>query len=409
VLCKVTDKDVDGRPIAFCGTVDTPDLSYEMLRQGWAMVDRKALKNNSLAGVYEKVEQEAQTLNKGLFAPTPVVTTIPVSNPANTVTAPVASDPVTNVDTKADETQAKPAPAEGVKVETVKDFLKSEGAAVIAATQQKPAPKVEAVAEPVKVVRSDNASFVERFQGLIGGLLWIVGIAGFGGGLILRDRMQLKEKRKILAAALYGELTAARHICITRSRELTRLRRLGDAQAQPQLSQLWPRIRALVYQAHVGSIGLLGSDLARRVALVYGQCADYATYYQQTALQRLPSLSAAGETLSLLAGTIDGVLDALAQLERSGEAAVEQANDLRVDETRIEDAHPAAEQESRTATNEEAHVIKERFERMASAMVGMLDRARDIATPPEVNAVTSAPVEETAEASEAIKEETHAA
>lgn len=128
VLCKVTDKDKDGRPIAFCGTVDTPDLSYEMLRQGWAMVDRKALKNNSLAEVYEKVEQEAQSLNKGLFAPMPMVNSVPISNPSNTVTVPlVAPTTVQAAQAAAQPSSSSSAPitaqpitAMGAKVETIK-------------------------------------------------------------------------------------------------------------------------------------------------------------------------------------------------------------------------------------------------------------------------------------------------
>lgn len=436
VLCKVTDKDKDGRPIAFCGTVDTPDLSYEMLRQGWAMVDRKALKNNSLAEVYEKVEQEAQSLNKGLFAPMPMVNSVPLSNPSNTVTVPLVA-PTTaqaaQTATQAAAQQSAPITAMGAKVETIKGGSRpaerdpvargeeprtalslivpettatttapaaTKPAEAAPAAQAAPQPAAQPAAKPAESASaatnsSTQGGFFERYQGIIGGLLWIFGALAFGGAAVIRDRMQLAEKRRALAAALNGELTSARHICRTRARELMRQRRLGEAESQPRPSQLWPRIRAVVYQAHVGSIGLLGSDLARRVASVYGQCADYAAYYQQTAMQRLPSATAVSETLSTLADHIDNILDGLAQIEYTGRPFVAEIIEdaLPSDDGSDQQPEPTAEQQqhTRNSVNEEAQIIKERFERMAQSMVGMLGRKREAAIDPSV-----APVAETA-------------
>ncbi len=407
VLCKVTDKDKDGRPIAFCGTVDTPDLSYEMLRQGWAMVDRKALKNNSLAEVYEKVEQEAQSLNKGLFAPMPMVNSVPLSNPANTTTVPLVTPantaPITAMGAKVETIKGGSKPAEEQKVvplaqkpgeepRTALSLIVPETAATskpaVAAEPVKETPKEAApvVAAPPPVVTasaSSGAGFLERYQGIIGGLLWIFGAAAFGVVVMIRDRLQLAEKRRALAAALNGELTSARHICRTRARELVRQHRLAEVETQPRPSQLWPRIRAVVYQAHVGSIGLLGSDLARRVASVYGQCADYAAYYQQTAMQRLPSSTAVSETLSTLADHIDNILDGLAQVEYTGHPFVAEAIEEVVPADDAEYA-PDQQQQTRNSVNEEARIIKERFERMATSMVDMLGRKREAAIDPSV-------------------------
>ncbi len=415
VLCKVTDKDRDGRPIAFCGTVDTPDLSYEMLRQGWAMVDRKALKNNSLAEVYEKVEQQAQAQNKGLFAPMPMVNSVPLSNPANTVTVPlVAPAGATAKETgkaevpKTEASAAETPKAEPTKSDTTKHDLVLAGTAlsIVQPTAQStvtvssPAPVV-AKSEPVKTeatkteppviapkatektVEASNEGFFERYQAIVGGLLWVFGAFAFGGAMVIRDRLQEIQKRKVLAAALNGELTSARHICRTRARELTRRRHMGEDDTQLRPSQLWPRIRALVYQAHVSSIGLLGSDLARRVASIYGQCADYAVYYQQTAMQRLPSGAAVAETLSNLADHIDSILDGLAYVEQTGKPFTAQAaDDVPVtDFIESESQEQQVAQQARNSVDEEARIIKERFERMATSMVGMLGRKREAVDP----------------------------
>lgn len=432
VLCKVTDKDKDGRPIAFCGTVDTPDLSYEMLRQGWAMVDRKALKNNSLAEVYEKVEQEAQSLNKGLFAPMPMVNSVPISNPSNTVTvplvapttvqaaqaaaqpsssssAPITAQPITAMGAKVETIKGGSRPAErdpvarGEEPRTALSLIMPETTTATTATKPAEAPAAapapvtakptEAAPAPAATASSSSSSspqggFIERYQGIVGGVLWIFGALAFGLAAVIRDRMQLAEKRRALAAALNGELTSARHICRTRARELIRQRRLGEAENQPRPSQLWPRIRAVVYQAHVGSIGLLGSDLARRVASVYGQCADYAAYYQQTAMQRLPSGTAVSETLSTLADHIDNILDGLAQVEYTGRPFVAEIIEdvVATDDGSDQQPEPTAEQQQQTrnSVNEEAQIIKERFERMAASMVGMLGRKREPSVDPSV-------------------------
>lgn len=411
VLCKVTDKDRDGRPIAFCGTVDTPDLSYEMLRQGWAMVDRKALKNNTLAEVYEKVEQQAQAQNKGLFAPMPMVNAIPLSNPANSVTIPLVAAATASLNkdgVKSEEVKTETSNAEVPKAEITKELpgtafslitpmgsSKFAQASVPVVAKAEPI-KTEETKAPEKIVEKpatkqeqgnglQGAGFFERYQAIVGGFLWVLGAFAFGGAMVARDRLQEISKRKALAAALNGELTSARHICRTRARELTRRRHMGEDDTQLRPSQLWPRIRALVYQSHVGSIGLLGSDLARRVAAIYGQCADYAVYYQQTGTQRLPSGAAVSETLLNLADHIDGILDVLTYVEQTGKAYVAASEETVVTESaEVEQQVKENQEQARHSVNEEARIIKERFERMATSMVGMLGRKREAANSPVV-------------------------
>lgn len=321
VLCKVTGRDAEARPIAFCGTVNTPDISYEMLRQGWAMLDRKALKNNSLETVYGRVEQEAQTQSKGLFAPMPMTVAIPVTNPSRSIVLPDASAPV------ALETGTPK------KVEPVAPIVAEEKKPETASTQKAAEPKMGEQAPDALVIASvqqgqqntarGGRSFIERYQQILSSVFLILAAAGFGAVFLVRDRLRLRDRRRMLAAALHGELSALRQICRTRARELARQRRIVDVDNQPRPSQLWPRLRITLFQAQAANLGLLGSDLARQVARIYGQCADYAVMAQGGSAQaRLPSAQAVSESLASLADQMENALEALATVENTGEVFV---------------------------------------------------------------------------------------
>ncbi|NDC56816.1 MAG: hypothetical protein EBZ69_08445 [Alphaproteobacteria bacterium] len=93
-----------------------------------------------------------------------------------------------------------------------------------------------------------------------------------------------RDGRRQVAAALQGELMAARAII------LTRIDMMADAKAVPQ----WPRLRVMVFQAYVGQMDKLGPDLSRRLAALYGQFADFAAYYgtsQATESRRVDAAS----------------------------------------------------------------------------------------------------------------------
>ncbi len=312
ILCKVTDKDREGRPVAFCGTVDVPDVSYEMIRQGWAMADRKTLKGGSLSDVYTKVENEAQAANRGIFAPTPMTTVIPLSNPGNSITmaAPVPAEKVDAKDSKAD---TKPVSADAVPVTIVQPIPTSQAA---------PVNDNAAVASPVAASNAalEQAAggigrFFERFQIILGALVLLGAAALYCCASVLVEGMRERQRRRVCAAALSGELMAARHICRSKARQLLNYKpKEGEVLRQ---AQMWPRIRTSVYQANVVSIGLLGSELARRVASIYGQSADYAAYFQQANLPRITP-KAIADALNLMADHMDVVLDGLAQVETTG-------------------------------------------------------------------------------------------
>jgi endonuclease YncB( thermonuclease family) len=286
VLCKTTDRDREGNPLAFCGTVKVPDLSYEMLRQGWAMVDRRALKGSTLSEVYEKAEQEAQSKNRGIFSTTTSGVTVPVTNPEKSFAGVVA--PKTPA-----ETEAK------------------------AAVVPSPAPVA-----PVPV-SAFEPSLLERFQTLVGAFLFLIAAGVFAYSLLARENKIMVDRRRALAAALRGELMAARTICRTRAKELIQQQDKSDLEPT-RPAQVWPRIRSLVYQAHVAQLGILGAELARQVASIYGQFAEYAAYYQNNAkaAARLPVTRVVADTLNTLAEHVDTLLHGLTEVESSGRALI---------------------------------------------------------------------------------------
>jgi endonuclease YncB( thermonuclease family) len=300
VLCKTTDRDRDGNPLAFCGTVKVPDLSYEMLRQGWAMVDRRALKGNTLAQIYEKAEMEAQGKSRGIFSSAPTALTVPLANPDKSFTGVVAAKPP--------EVTPEPAPA---------------------AKAEPPAP---GPVQPVPV-SAFEPSLIERFQTLVGAFLFLIAAGVFACSLLARENKIIADRRRALAAALRGELMAARVICRTRAKELIQQQDKSDLEPT-RPSQVWPRIRSLVYQAHVSQLGILGAELARQVASIYGQFAEYASYYQNNAraAARLPVTRVVADTLNTLAEHVDTLLHGLMEVESTGRSLM--GEDIMAEEER---------------------------------------------------------------------------
>lgn len=300
ILCKVTDRDREGNPVAFCGSTDVPDISFEMLRQGWAMADRRALKDNSLADIYQKAEAEAQATNRGIFAPTPMTTIVPLADPQKAVT--VASAPTP---TAAPENEIKP--AEVLSTAPTQPVLSSQSAA--------PVSSASVMAQ------------IERYQTLIAAGILLFAAYIYSSIAQQREQVKVRETRRAVAAALRGELMSARQVFRAKARDLLFLK-AEEAKAKAsdkpnRAAQLWPRIRTSIYQANISSLGLLGSELARRVASVYGQCTDYASYFQQAPAARLPSAKTVVDTLTVLSQHMDVVLEGLAQVERSGRTYIE--------------------------------------------------------------------------------------
>ena len=116
-----------------------------------------------------------------------------------------------------------------------------------------------------------STGFFERYQILIAGFLMLATALSIIGALWAQKRRDRLDEIKAVAAALRGELMAARGVCFGRIKSIT-----TDAEDS---AATWPRIRATLYQAYVGRLGLLGAELARQISSIYGQSSDYAALY----------------------------------------------------------------------------------------------------------------------------------
>ena len=234
VTCLIRDRERDGRFLASCRNANNVDLAQELLQRGLAVTARGSLRNTDFDAPYTAAEQEAQTQKRGLWSTaTPAGTDTKAPSPAIVTLAPI---PATKPETKVE-------PAVPV------------------------APKEDTPAAPP----SAGISPVERYQVLIlGAFMMLTAFVAFGT-VVTRRRMDQREELRAIAAALRGELMAARAIFLGRLRD-----------AESAQTAAWPRVRTTVFQAYVGRIGLLGADLARQVASIYGQSSDYGAYYSAT-------------------------------------------------------------------------------------------------------------------------------
>jgi hypothetical protein len=143
------------------------------------------------------------------------------------------------------------------------------------------------------------------------GLVMLATALGMLGAIAIQRIIDRRTELKAIAAALRGELMAARAVC------LGRLKTSADVDDK---DIAWPRIRSTLYQAYVGRIGWLGAELARRVASIYGQANDYASYYEggdDTRTNAVPKRQA----LQTVINHIDGILPRLAIIEQTGSTA----------------------------------------------------------------------------------------
>ena len=105
--------------------------------------------------------------------------------------------------------------------------------------------------------------FFARYQILISGVLMLATALGICAALWTQKRRDRQDEIRSIAAALRGELMAARAVCHGR------LKIMAEHAGETSLS--WPRLRSTLYQAYVGRLGMLGADVARQVAAIYGR------------------------------------------------------------------------------------------------------------------------------------------
>ncbi len=300
VSCKIRDRDRDGRLLATCHNFSGNDMALELLKHGLAVTARGSIAGTELVSSYAAAEQAAQGQKIGLWS---VSANAPIV-PASAAVAPPSAPPVV----KAESVALPTPPADVKKEEKPLARVETQTQAKIAADvllQETQARLDDTISLP-----SDNVGFFERYQILISGILMLTTALSILGVLCVQKSRDRRDEIKALAAALRGELMAARNVCIGRAKSIV-------ADAEDRLA-IWPRLRATLYQAYVGRLGLLGADLARQVASIYGQSSDYAAHYNPSAATGATHDVPKKQALEALAKRIDTVLPKLAEIERTG-------------------------------------------------------------------------------------------
>lgn len=302
VSCKIRDRDRDARLLATCRNASGNDMALELLKRGLAVTARGSIAGTELAVTYSAAEQAAQTQKLGLWS---VATSAPavVAPPAPAAVTP-ALQPV-KVESPA---AATPVEAEAKKEDKTAAHVETPTQAKIAAdllSQQ-----TQARIDDTFVTTDQEEGFFERYQILIAGLLMLTTALSIIGALWAHKIRDRRDETKALAAALRGELMAARGVCAGRAKNIV-------GEAEDRLA-VWPRIRTTLYQAYVGRLGLLGAELARQVASVYGQSSDYSTLYNPAATTGATHDVPKKQALEVLVKRIDEVLPKLAEIEKTG-------------------------------------------------------------------------------------------
>ncbi|MDD3029034.1 MAG: thermonuclease family protein [Alphaproteobacteria bacterium] len=300
IACSILDRSRSRGLLAQCLTADGDDLAFELLKRGLAVTERQTLRGTSFASSYEEAERTAQSQKIGLWS---VQNALPAAATHNPAQKQAEATPVKKAESTAPDPRHLARTAQEKLVSMPLDQKEFEK-------------KIEADILSQRALRDDdlwngsgNAGFFERYQLLISGALILATTLAI---LVVFETQRARARReelKTLAAALRGELMAARSICLGRARSIT-------SAAEDRIA-VWPRIRSTLYQAYVGRIGLLGADLARRIAVIYGQASDYASLYNPNASVTAMEGSKK-QALETLIRHMDDVLPKLASIERVG-------------------------------------------------------------------------------------------
>ncbi len=299
VTCQIRDRDRDGRLLAVCRNAKDIDMSLDLLKRGLAVTARGSIAGTELATPYLAAEQAAQNQKIGLWSVS--------AAPAASVAIVAAPAPAPKAETAPAETPPHTDKTVAAAEKTIETQAKIAADVVAQNTEQETQARTQARIDDAAWAQEDSVGFFERYQILIAGFLALATALSIMGALGLQKRGDRLDEIKAVAAALRGELMAARAVCLGRSKSIT-------SEAEDQAAA-WPRIRATLYQAYVGRLGVLGAELARQISSVYGQSSDYAALYNQTgAAVSAPKKQA----LETLIKHIDAILPRLAQIEQSG-------------------------------------------------------------------------------------------
>lgn len=315
VSCHIRDRDQAGHFLATCRVAGTDnDLALELLRRGLAATARGSLEPTELAAPYETAEDSAQKQKLGLWSapqPAAVSLTAVAPKPESAAQNP-AMPPLPRA-----ETILPPVPPVELKKEEKPPEKKTASPEKLApnATDLDLVNQTEAALPPGSVLPlpeeslANGPGFFARYQLLIAGLLMLATALSIIGAVEYQRRVEKRDEMKAIAAALRGELLAARAVC------QARIKTWSEADDR---NAAWPRIRSTLYQAYAGKLGFLGATLARQIASIYGQASDYAAYYGPNPAPQAEAPPPRKQALQTLARHIEEVLPRLAYIEETG-------------------------------------------------------------------------------------------
>jgi len=299
VACHIRDRDRETRLLATCTNGKGTDLALALLRRGYAVAARGSIIGTDVALGYTTAEQLAQSQKLGLWS----MATIAASNAK---AEPVAAAPQQQP-TKTEE--PAPAPQQTTTEAPKESGEPTEAQMQASITNDLIVAQNEDQADESTAYDDEDIGFFERYQILISGLLMLATALCISATFTIQRVREKRDETKSLAAALRGELMAARSVCYGRAKSIT-----NDTEDH---TAMWPRIRSTLFQAYVGRLGLLGAELARQIASIYGQSGDYASLYNPAAV--VPPIGAPKkQALETLIKRIDEVLPKLAVIEKTG-------------------------------------------------------------------------------------------
>lgn len=311
--CTIRDRDRTGRLLANCYGKNNADLALELLRRGLAITARGSLQSTDLAPSYLAAEQASQNQKLGLWSMAPP--------PAAKVEAPAAVEPAKAKEPAvAVETPPQPAPVETVKpkiepVVTVAPkpaLIEPANVAIadtIAAASALATADAVMSAEPQATVADED--FLAKYQLLISAILMLLTAGGIAMALWYHRWSERRDEIRATAAALRGELLAARALVHSRIKP--------QADEADERATTWPRIRTIVFQAYVDRLGLMGAELARQIASIYGLASDYSAYYATPPEHLKHQPLGKQQALQTLLHHIDEVLPRLERIEITGQ------------------------------------------------------------------------------------------
>lgn len=327
--CVVRDRDREGRLLASCATTQTADLALAMIQQGLAVVARGTVRNSDLGRAYAEAEQQAQQQGLGLWSSMgdegaePEVTA--ASSPQPAAVPKLASSLFPSLEAKTAQQSARPmiVAGESMKLASPEQAAEQPSVAPSVPSQRQADSAEEQDTMPVQIPTTTQKQEVQRIAPARDGS-WVLPVALLFFYIVASTLFQIwqglereRRERRAVAAALRGELAAARAICLTRADALAQDIMSGRSVVQ----MTWPRIRSTVYQAHVERIGTLGADLSRKVASLYGQLSDYAAYFGAHAVPGAgvrADATGTRQVLLTLISYIDVTTESLLETERTG-------------------------------------------------------------------------------------------